>query len=120
MKRWSSVLGTAAILCILLSLRPAAAADTAIAVTPDIAAQIDTMARAQIHAGRTPGLAIGVVESGRIVYARGFGFADAAHRVAMTPDTEFYAGGLTRQFTAAAMLLLVQDGKISLDDHLTK
>jgi D-alanyl-D-alanine carboxypeptidase len=120
MKRWSSVLGTAAILCILLSLRPAAAADTAIAVTPDIAAQIDAMARAQIHAGRTPGLAIGVVESGRIVYARGFGFADAAHRVAMTPDTEFYAGGLTRQFTAAAMLLLVQDGKISLDDHLTK
>lgn len=120
MRRWSSVLGTALILCILTPLRPAGAADSGVAVTPAIAAQIDAMARAQIHAGRTPGLAIGIVESGRIVYARGFGFADTARRIAMTPETEFYAGGLTRQFTAAALLLLAQDGKISLDDHLTK
>lgn len=120
MRRWSSVLGTALILCILGPLRPVAAADAGVTITPAIAAQIDAIARTQIHAGHTPGLAIGVVESGRIVYARGFGFADAQRHVLMTPDTEFYAGGLTGQFTAAALLLLAQDGKISLDDRLTK
>jgi CubicO group peptidase (beta-lactamase class C family) len=38
----------------------------------------------------------------------------------MTPDTQFYVGGLTRQFTAAAILLLAQDGKLALDDHVSK
>lgn len=121
MRAWRSVLGTALILGILALLpRPAAAADSSIPVTPAVAAQIDAMARAQVHQGRTPGLAIGVIEDGRIVYARGFGFADLARHIAMAPDTEFYAGGLTRGFTAAAILLLVQDGKVSLDDRLAK
>ena len=63
-------------------------------MTPALSDRIDQMAKAQIHAGRTPGLAIGIVEDGRIVYARGFGFADLSKHVPMTPDTQFYAGGL--------------------------
>jgi CubicO group peptidase (beta-lactamase class C family) len=78
------------------------------------------MAKEQVHAGRAPGVAVGIVEDGRIVYAHGFGFADLSKHVPMTPDTQFYAGGLTRQFTAAAVLLLVQDGKLALDDHVSK
>jgi len=95
-------------------------ADTGVALTPALSARIDQMAKAQIHAGRTPGLAIGIVEDGRIVYARGFGFADLNKHVPMTADTQFYAGGLTRQFTAAAILLLAQDGKLALGDQITK
>ena len=78
------------------------------------------MAIDEIHAGRTPGIAIGVVEDGRLVYARGFGFATLSPHVPMTPDTEFYVGGLTMQFTAAAILLLAQDGKLKLDDPVSK
>jgi CubicO group peptidase (beta-lactamase class C family) len=81
---------------------------------------IDRLAIDQIHAGRTPGIAIGVVEDGRLVYARGFGFATLSPHAPMTPDTEFYAGGLTMQFTAAAILLAAQDGKLKLDDFVTK
>jgi len=87
---------------------------------PAISEKIDKIATNQLHAGRTPGLAIGVVEDGRLVYARGFGFANLLPHVGMAPDTEFYAGGLTAEFTAAAVLLLAQDGKLKLDDPLSK
>lgn len=78
------------------------------------------MARNEVHSGRTPALAIGVIEDGRLVYTRGFGFANLAKHLPMAPDTEFYCGGLTMQFTAAAMLLLAQDGKVTLEDHVAK
>jgi D-alanyl-D-alanine carboxypeptidase len=121
MRRLSSVFATALIVGFLV--RPQTApvrADTELSLAPAMAARIDRMARDEIHAGRTPGLAIGVIADGRLVYARGFGFATTAKHVPMTPDTEFYAGGLTMQFTAAAIMLLAQDGKLSLDDRVTK
>jgi D-alanyl-D-alanine carboxypeptidase len=99
---------------------PPARADGVVPVTPAISARIDSMARNEVHAGRTPGLAVGVVEDGRLVYARGFGFANLSNHVRMAPDTEFYVGGVTMQFTAAAVLLLAQDGKVKLDDKVTK
>ena len=85
-----------------------------------ISDSIDRLGIDEIHAGRTPGLAIGVVEDGRLVYARGFGFATVSPHVPMSPDTEFYAGGVSMQFTAAAVLLLAQDGKLKLDDPVSK
>jgi D-alanyl-D-alanine carboxypeptidase len=121
MRRWGLVFATALIVGFFVRAQAEMAhADTELTLAPSIAERIDRMARDEIHAGRTPGLAIGVVQDGRLVYARGFGFATTAKHVPMTPDTEFYAGGLTMQFTAAAMLLLAQDGKLSLDDHVTK
>jgi D-alanyl-D-alanine carboxypeptidase len=90
-----------------------------VSFTPASAQRIDRIALDQIHAGRTPGIAIGVVEDGRLVYAKGFGFATLSPHAAITPDTEFYAGGITTQFTAAAVLLLAQDGKLKLDDPIS-
>jgi CubicO group peptidase (beta-lactamase class C family) len=121
MRRWGSVFATA--LIVGFFVRPPSTpvrADTALTLAPSTADRIDRIARNEIHAGRTPGLAIGVIADGRLVYARGFGFATTAKHVPMTPDTEFFAGGLTMQFTAAAILLLAQDGKLSLDDRVTK
>jgi CubicO group peptidase (beta-lactamase class C family) len=90
-------------------------------LSPALADRIDQIAREQIHDGRTPGLAVGVVQDGRLVYARGFGFATTGPRhAAMTPGTEFYVGGLTKEFTAAAILLLAQDGKLKLTDPVSK
>lgn len=87
---------------------------------PANSARIDRIATDEIHAGRTPGIAIGVVEDGRLVYAKGFGFATISPHAPMGIDTEFYSGDLTKQFTAAAVLLLAQDGKLKLDDPVTK
>lgn len=81
---------------------------------------IDGAARAEVHSGSTPGLAVGVVEDGLLVYARGFGYANIHPKRLVTPSTQFYAGSLTKQFTAACVLLLVQQKKLSLDDKVTK
>ncbi len=121
MRRWGSVFATA--LCVGLvvhALTLPARSQTGLTLTPSLSSRIDAMARDEVHVGRTPGLAIGIVEDGRLVYARGFGFATIQPHALMAPDTEFFAGGLTMEFTAAAILLLAQDGKLSLDDKVTK
>lgn len=64
----------------------------------------------------TPGCAVGVGVGGAPVLTRAYGLADLEHDVANTPDTLFEAGSVSKQFTAAAVLLLARDGKLSLDD----
>lgn len=81
---------------------------------------IDTIAQGELHAGSTPGLAIGIVEDGLLIYARGFGSADIAHHTKTTPNTKFFAGGVSEQFTAAAVLMLAQDKKLALSDRITR
>lgn len=68
----------------------------------------------------TPGLALAVVRDGRIVYSRGYGMANLEYRVANTPATVFHAASLTKQFTAFAIQLLAQEGKLALDDEVRK
>jgi CubicO group peptidase (beta-lactamase class C family)/lysophospholipase L1-like esterase len=68
----------------------------------------------------TPGCAVGVSQSGRIVVEKAYGMADLEHDVPNRPDTIFEAGSVSKQFTAAAVLLLAQDGKLSLDDPVRK
>jgi CubicO group peptidase (beta-lactamase class C family) len=68
------------------------------------------MARDQI-----PGVAVGVVERGQLVFARGFGYRDVENHLAMTPDTLFPLGSASKAFTATAIALLADEGKIALD-----
>ncbi|HZY96154.1 MAG TPA: serine hydrolase domain-containing protein [Candidatus Cybelea sp.] len=119
MRRWVAVYAAVLVVGFVACSLPALA-DSELTLPPSISDRIDRLARDEVHNGRTPGLAIGVIEDGRLVYARGFGFATLAKHAPMTADTEFYTGGLTMQFTAAAVLLLVQDGKVSLDDRVVK
>jgi len=68
----------------------------------------------------TPGCAVGVSQDGREVLARAYGSADLEHAVANTPDTIFEAGSVSKQFTASAILLLAQAGKLKLDDPIQR
>jgi len=68
----------------------------------------------------TPGCAAGVSREGRPVLERAYGLADLEHGVKNAPDTIFEAGSVSKQFTAAAVLLLARDGKLSLDDEARK
>ena len=68
----------------------------------------------------TPGCAVGVAVSGRPVLAKAYGMADLEHDVRNSADTIFEAGSLSKQFTAMAIMLLVKDGKLSLDDPVRK
>jgi CubicO group peptidase (beta-lactamase class C family) len=68
------------------------------------------MARDQI-----PGVAVGVVERGHLVFARGFGYRDVENHRPMTPDTLFPLGSASKAFTATAIALLADEGRIALD-----
>lgn len=67
-----------------------------------------------------PGVAIVVSKSGKIIYGRGFGVEDLATKKPMTPDSIHELASVSKQFTAAAILLLKQDGKLRLSDRLSK
>ncbi len=67
-----------------------------------------------------PGIAVLVARDGKIVYEAGFGFADLARKTRAGPETKFRIGSVTKQFTAAAVLRLVGQGKLSLTDPLEK
>jgi CubicO group peptidase (beta-lactamase class C family) len=75
----------------------------------------DEMARQQI-----PGVAVVVIKDGHVVLARGCGFANVEHRVPVKPETVFQSGSVGKQFTATAVMLLVEQGRLSLDDRITK
>src|SRR5215831_6829673 len=59
----------------------------------------------------SPGCALAVIQDGRIIYKRGYGKADLEHDVAITPDSVFYVGSISKQFTAMMAALLIQQGK---------
>jgi CubicO group peptidase (beta-lactamase class C family) len=75
---------------------------------------IERFVREEMKAQRIPGLALGIVEDGRVSYVRGFGKADDSGRP-VTPQTPFIIGSLAKSFTAMAVMQLVEAGKIDLD-----
>lgn len=66
------------------------------------------------------GCALGVVKDGKLVYARGYGMADLEHNIPITPRSVFDIGSTSKQFTGMAIMLLVKEGKVSLDDDVRK
>jgi CubicO group peptidase (beta-lactamase class C family) len=69
---------------------------------------------------KTPGCAVGVARDGKAVLARAYGMADLEHGSAITTATPFYMASVSKQFTAMSILLLVEDGKIQLDEPVRK
>jgi CubicO group peptidase (beta-lactamase class C family) len=68
----------------------------------------------------SPGCAISVIHDHKIIYERGYGMADLDHNIPITPTTVFHVASMSKQFTAASILLLVEEGKLSLDDPVRK
>jgi CubicO group peptidase (beta-lactamase class C family) len=68
----------------------------------------------------TPGCAVGVAKEGKLVLEKAYGLADLEHDVPNRADTIFEAGSVSKQFTAAAVVLLAREGKLSLDDPIRK
>ncbi|MBM3420139.1 MAG: hypothetical protein FJY11_03285 [Bacteroidetes bacterium] len=74
---------------------------------------------AQYHNGM-PGVAVAIERDGKVIYNKAFGIANLEHMVPNTTETVFEAGSVSKQFTAAAMLLLIQEGKLSVNDDVRK
>ncbi len=69
---------------------------------------------------RIPGAEIAIVSNGNVIYRRAYGLKNLSLQQPVTPNTRFEIGSITKQFTAAAIMQLVEDGKVSLDDRLVK
>jgi CubicO group peptidase (beta-lactamase class C family) len=85
----------------------------------DAVAQVDKLF-ARYETTESPGCAVGVAVGGMPVLSRAYGMADIEQEQPASPETVFEAGSVSKQFTAAAVLLLAQQGKLSLDDPVRK
>lgn len=86
----------------------------------DLAASIDQAAVAAVKAGETPGMQVAVVKNGAVILLKSYGSANLEQRVPVVNESIFRVGSVTKQFTAAALLLLAEQGKLSVQDKLSK
>ena len=82
--------------------------------------RVDAAVRNQMRVQKIPGVSVAVVRDGKIVKATGYGVANVELSAPARPETIFEAGSITKQFTASAVMLLVEEGKVGLDDTIAK
>src|SRR5947207_1461404 len=89
-------------------------------VAQDQATKVDAYVAAEQALQRIPGISVAVVKDGHIVLAKGYGLANVEHQVPVKPETIFQSGSVGKQFTATAVMMLVEEGKLRLDDPINK
>src|SRR5437016_984497 len=81
---------------------------------------IDAVVKASMKTWQVPGAALAIVRDGEMVYLQGFGVCDRSGEQPVTPDTLFPVVSCTKAFTATAMAMLVDEGKMAWDDPVRK
>ena len=89
-------------------------------VEPTLRTQTDSIAHQVLQSTGVPSAGVAVVRNGLVAYANAYGNAGLAPRVAATPEIRYAIGSISKQFTAVAALLLQQEGKLRLDDPVSK
>ncbi len=107
---WPGALACAFFFTVALSGAPAA---------PELAAKIDRLF-AKWDSKETPGVIVAIARDGETIFSRAYGMANLEHGIPLTPETVTESGSVAKQFTAAAVVLLAQRGKLSLDDSIRK
>jgi len=97
-----------------------ARSQTTSTVSPDVSSAVSTYVRGEMQRQHIPGVALLVSRGGKIVQAEGFGLSNVELQVPVKPETVFQSGSVGKQFTATAVMMLVEQGKVGLDDPLTK
>lgn len=82
--------------------------------------RVDDFVQQQMKQKQIPGLALLVIQDGKIVKEQGYGFANLEHQVPVKPETVFQSGSVGKQFAATAVMMLVEEGKIKLSDPVGK
>ena len=89
-------------------------------LSPDAKAKIDTAVTQVLSSTKVPSASIAVVKDGRIAYLQAYGLARLNPPMEATPQMQYSIGSISKQFTAAAVLLLAQEGKLTLEDPVSK
>jgi CubicO group peptidase (beta-lactamase class C family) len=108
------ILRTSVTLLLLLTLA------TSVVIAQELPSSVSDYVKAEMERQHIPGLSLLVAKGGRVILAQGFGFANVELQVPVKPETIFQSGSVGKQFTATAVMMLVEEGKVSLDDPLTK
>jgi CubicO group peptidase (beta-lactamase class C family) len=103
---------------LLTSIACVVATSVAIAAAPDAAKQARVDAVFADYGTATPGCTVGVEQGGKTLLTRGYGVADLEAKRALTPTSSVYMASASKQVTAMSVLLLVEDGKLGLDDRI--
>jgi D-alanyl-D-alanine carboxypeptidase len=89
-------------------------------VSPVSVVQIDSMIRTTVTDKHLVGLSVAVAQDGKVVLAKGYGLKTLGSHDSVSAETMFAVGSVTKQFTCSAVLLLAQDGKLTLQDPVAK
>jgi len=85
-----------------------------------ISAKVDDFIRVEMQRQQIPGVSLAVVKDGKPVLVKGYGLANVEHQVPVKPETIFQSGSVGKQFTSMAVMILVEEGKIALDEKIGK
>jgi CubicO group peptidase (beta-lactamase class C family) len=91
-----------------------------IAPVAALADKVDDLVKAEMQRQRITGVSVAVVKEGKIIKAGGYGLANAELNIPATPESVYQIGSVSKQLIAAGILILVQDGKLSVDDKISK
>ena len=104
---------------VFLTIAPALA-QTQPTLSPELRKGVDDIAQQVLKTTGVPSASVAVVQDGKIAYVQAYGSARLDPQMAATPAMRYSIGSISKQFTAAAVLMLAQEGKLSLDDPVSK
>jgi CubicO group peptidase (beta-lactamase class C family) len=110
----------ASLLCSGIAVAAAVAGAAGAGVDTGRLPRAEAVIREEMKAQQIPGLAFAVVDHGKVILARGYGYANVEHSVPVITDTVFQSGSVGKQFASAAVMLFVESGRLSLDDPITR
>jgi uncharacterized protein (TIGR03435 family) len=90
------------------------------ALKPEQVGDLDRYVAGEMEREHIPGLAVGIYSRGQILLAKGYGLANIELNVAVKPETIFQSGSVGKQFVSAAVMMMVEDGIVGLDDSIVK
>ncbi|MBX5494555.1 MAG: serine hydrolase [Bryobacteraceae bacterium] len=99
------------ILCLAFALAPIDALADLRKAIEELDAEVEQLRKA----GQVPGVAVGIIEDGKLAFSRGYGYRDLERRLPVTENTVFAVGSVTKSFTAATVAILVDEGKLDWD-----
>jgi CubicO group peptidase (beta-lactamase class C family) len=91
-----------------------------IVTSPVRANKLDDYVRAEMQKQHIPGLSLAVIKEGKIIRVEGYGLANVELNVPARPETVYNIGSASKQLIAAGVMILTQDGKLSLNDRISK
>ncbi len=122
MRTINAAMGRIVLACVILMLAfsPAVHSQNSSTLSPELRSSIDQIAQQVLKSTGVPSASVAVVQDGKIAYVQAYGAAKLDPQTPATAAMRYSIGSISKQFTAAAILMLAEEGKLSLDDPVSK